>query len=167
MKEEKKLNQDKEFKRRISTALIYFTVFYVIYSFLMLYYQNFQAFLVIVCVGLIIFGCICLVCPYKYVLKRRTLEICKRFGKNKEINVMNCETICDPLPKMTKIITDPRALEIYLEGGKRIVIHPKDVIGFCEALIKANKRIHCQVQSYDKTHRKTEKKRKREIRRDK
>lgn len=78
---------------------------------------------------------------------------------------MNCETICDPVPKMTKIIIDPRALEIYIEGGKRVVVHPKDAIGFCEALIKANKRIHCQVRSYDKTHRKMEKKRKREIRR--
>lgn len=165
MKEEKNLNQDKEFRRRISNALIYFTVFYVIYGLLMLYYQNFQAFLVIACGGLIIFGYIYLIYPYKYVVKRRTLEICRRFGKNKEINIMNCETICDPLPKMTKVITDPRALEIYLEGSKRIVVQPKDVIGFCEAIIRANKRIHCQVQAYNKTHRKTEKKRKREINR--
>lgn len=165
MKEEKNVNQDKEFKRQINTALIYFSVFYVIYSLLMLYYLNFQAFLVIACVGIIVFGYIYFVRPYKYVVKRRTLEICRRFGKNKRINVMNCETICDPVPKMTKIIIDPRALEIYIEGGKRVVVHPKDAIGFCEALIKANKRIHCQVRSYDKTHRKMEKKRKREIRR--
>ena len=159
--EEERIYHEKVFDKKVSTALIYFTVFYVIYVLLMLYHQNFQAFAVIVLAGAIIFGYIYFMRPYKYVIKRRTLKICKRIGRDKEINIMNCETVCDPIPKMTKIIIDPKALELYLEGGKRIVIYPKDIMGICEALIKVNKRMHCQVKLYNEHH-KVEKKRRRE-----
>ena len=83
--------------------------------------------------------------------------------EDKEINIMTCETICDPVPKMTKLITSPRALEIYAENKKRFVVTPKDRMGFIEAIVAANKRIHVQCTEYAATHRSYEKKRKRAL----
>ncbi len=96
-------------------------------------------------------------------INRRTLIINRRVGKDKEINIMTCETICDPVPKMTKLITSPRALEIYAENKKRFVVTPKDRMGFIEAIVAANKRIHVQCTEYAATHRSYEKKRKRAL----
>lgn len=75
--------------------------------------------------GLLIIAYFSLWRPYKYTINRRTLIINRRVGKDKEINIMTCETICDPVPKMTKLITSPRALEIYAENKKRFVVTPK------------------------------------------
>ena len=71
--------------------------------------------------------------------------------------------IPDDLPKMTKLITNPRALEIYAENKKRFVVTPKDRMGFIEAIVAANKRIHVQCTEYAATHRSYEKKRKRAL----
>ena len=75
---------------------------------------------------------------------------------------MDCETITDPIAKMTKLITNAHSYEIYLIGGKRITVAPKDQMGFVDTIVHANKRIHCQVEEYNQTHRKWEKKRRKE-----
>ena len=83
-------------------------------------------------------------------------------GKTKEINLMNCETITDPIAKMTKIITNAHSYEIYMDDGTRQTVAPKDQMGFVDAVVHSNKRIHCQVEEYNQTHRKWEKKRRKE-----
>ena len=55
------------------------------------------------------------------------------------------------------------ALEIYAENKKRFVVTPKDRMGFIEAIVAANKRIHVQCTEYAATHRSYEKKRKRAL----
>ncbi len=83
-------------------------------------------------------------------VKRRTLEIHRRIGKTKEINLMNCETITDPIAKMTKIITNAHSYEIYMDDGTRQTVAPKDQMGFVDAVVHSNKRIHCQVEDITK-----------------
>lgn len=151
------MKESKVFIRRINPAWFYFTFFYLFYLGMMLYVQDYQATLVIVMMGLIISGYLYLIRPNKYIIKRHTLIISRRVGKTKEINLSRCEIICNPIVKMTKIICDPHALELYLDNKKKIVVHPKDVNGFCQAVIIANKRINCQVKSYKAIHNRKEK----------
>lgn len=133
---------------------------YIVYQILIGQYTNA---IVIAVVGILIVVYFNLFRPYKYTIERRTLVINRRIGKNKEINLLTCETICDPVPKMTKIITSPRALEIYTGDKKRIVVTPKDRMGFVEEIVRVNKRIHVQVKEYAATHHAYEKKRKRRL----
>mgnify|MGYP007026186338 CR=1 FL=1 len=46
-----------------------------------------------------------------------------------------------------------------LKIKKRFVVTPKDRMGFIEAVVAANKRIHVQCTEYAATHRSYEKKR--------
>ena len=117
---------EKEFKVQLNLPAAYFSVFYVIYVVYMIVSGNFSDLPAIIVLGVVAIGYLFGYRPYKYVVKRRTLEIHRRIGKTKEINLMNCETITDPIAKMT------------------------------------NKRIHCQVEEYNQTHRKWEKKRRKE-----
>lgn len=141
------------FIRRLNPAWIYFIFFYLFYLGIMLFSWNFQAAIVIGLAGIIIFSYIYLIRPNKYIINRHTLIISRRIGRDKEINLNRCETICDPIVKMTKIIIDPHSLELYLDNGKRLVVQPKDINGFCIAVVKVNKRINCQVKSYNGAHR--------------
>ena len=52
--------------------------------------------------------------------------------------------------------------EIYMDDGTRQTVAPKDQMGFVDAVVHSNKRIHCQVEEYNQTHRKWEKKRRKE-----
>ncbi len=153
---------EKEFKVQLNIPALYFSVFYVLYIGYMIFNQQFNDLIVVLIVGVLAIGYLFGLRPYKYVVKRRTLEIHKRLGKTKEINLMDCETITDPIAKMTKLITNAHSYEIYLIGGKRITVAPKDQMGFVDAIVHANKRIHCQVEEYNHTHRKWEKKRRKE-----
>lgn len=158
--------KEKEFKIRLNPAILYFEIFYVVYiGYLFILGQIMPAIACAAC-GVLIIGYLSLWRPYKYTIARRTLIINRRLGKDKEINIMTCETICDPVPKMTKIITNPRALEIYAEDKKRLVVNPKDRMGFIEAVVAANKRIHVQCTEYAATHRSYEKKRKKALKKE-
>ena len=86
---------------------------------------NFSDLPAVVVLGVIAIGYLFGYRPYKYVVKRRTLEIHRRIGKTKEINLMNCETITDPIAKMTKIITNAHSYEIYMDDGTRQTVAPK------------------------------------------
>lgn len=153
----------KEFKVRLNPAVLYFEIFYIAYSIFLLVAGQTKAALICIGVGILIIGYFMLWRPYKYTISRRTLIINRRLGKDKEVNIMTCETICDPEPRMTKIITNPRALELYNENRKRIVLNPKDRIEFIEAIVAANKRINVKCSDYAATHRSYEKKRKRAL----
>ncbi len=137
-----------EFKKARNDAEIYFIVFYIIYMGILIFQQHYNELIVVAIAGIIIIGYLLLFRPYKYSISRKELVIHKRLGKNKEIQILKCETICDPVPKMTKIITQARALELYTEGNKRIVIVPSNRVDFVGAIHMANKRIHIQVKDY-------------------
>ena len=153
---------EKEFKVQLNLPAAYFSVFYAIYVVYMIVSGNFSDLPAVVVLGVIAIGYLFGYRPYKYVVKRRTLEIHRRIGKTKEINLMNCETITDPIAKMTKIITNAHSYEIYMDDGTRQTVAPKDQMGFVDAVVHSNKRIHCQVEEYNQTHRKWEKKRRKE-----
>ncbi|MBM6930925.1 hypothetical protein H5999_07655 [[Clostridium] spiroforme] len=155
---------EKEFRVQLNIPAVYFTVFYCIYLLYMLLTRQFQDLPVVAVVGVLAVGYLFGLRPYKYVVTKRSLEVHKRIGKTKVINLMDCETITDPIAKMTKLITNAHSYEIYMIGGKRITVAPKMQMEFVNAILHANKRIHCQVEEYNQTHRKWEKKRRREER---
>ena len=103
---------EKEFKVQLNLPAAYFSVFYAIYVVYMIVSGNFSDLPAVIVLGVIAIGYLFGYRPYKYVVKRRTLEIHRRIGKTKEINLMNCETITDPIAKMTKIITNAHSYEI-------------------------------------------------------
>ncbi|WP_294578338.1 PH domain-containing protein [uncultured Thomasclavelia sp.] len=152
-----------EFKRALNPAILYFEIFYIIYIVIQFIFGSIQSAIVVLIVGIAIVIYFNLFRPYKYTIERRTLVINRRLGKDKEINLLTCETICDPVPKMTKIITSPHALELYTGGKKRIVVTPKDRMKFVEEIVRINKRIHVQVKEYAATHHSYEKKRRRRM----
>lgn len=152
-----------EFKIRMNPAILYFEIFYIVAIVMQIFDKEFSGAIATAVVGLLIFAYLNLWRPYKYTIERRTLILNRRIGKNKEVNLMTCETICDPVPKMTKIITNPRALEIYAEGKSRLVVTPKERIEFIEAVVATNKRIHVQCKEYAATHRSYEKKRRKAL----
>ena len=95
--------------------------------------------------------------PYKYVVDKKTLYKCYRLRKNKELDLMDCETICDPVPRASEMFKRAHAIEIYTTKKKRNAYYPKERVEFVDAVAKANKRIHVTVQDYTDMHRKLEK----------
>ena len=152
-----------EFKRALNPAILYFEIFYIIYVVVEFIFGNLMSAIIVAIFGIAIVVYFNLFCPYKYTIERKNLIINRRLGKDKEINLLTCETICDPVPKMTKIITSPRALEIYTGNKKRIVVTPRDRMKFIEEVVRVNKRIHVQNKEYAATHHSYEKKRKRRL----
>lgn len=140
--------ETKKFNKSLNAAELYFEVFYVIYIGLLLFRSEFDAAIIVFVVGLVIFGYLLLLRPSSYSVTRKTLIIHKRLGKDKEINLMTCETITDPLPKMTRLITNPHSLEMYFEGKVRVVVSPDKRIDFVDTVISANKRIQVQVKDF-------------------
>ena len=154
---------EKEFKVRMNVATIIFLCAYALYTIYVAVTKDMNTFITIA-----IFGVLCCIFflgfrPYKYIIGKKSLSIHYRLWRKRQVDLMECETICDPVPKMTKLITSPRALEIYAENKKRFVVTPKDRMGFIEAIVAANKRIHVQCTEYAATHRSYEKKRKRAL----
>ncbi|MDD8048429.1 MAG: hypothetical protein PHH04_02380 [Thomasclavelia sp.] len=156
----------KEFKKQLSVPGATFTVGYIIYFIWRIMLNKWDEVIAIGIMGVLFIGYLYLIRPYKYKISQKTFTICRRLLKDKEYNLMDVETICDPLPKMTKIITNAHSYEMYITGGKRLVVAPKDQMGFVDAVIHANKRVHCQVKAYNEKYRKVEKKRRRENRRE-
>jgi|AKZA01.1.fsa_nt_gi hypothetical protein len=150
----------KKYKVNTNPAILYFEVFYVVYIGWMLIERNYQEAFVSSVGAIFIFSYLLLLRPYMYSIDRKTLTIHKRIGKGKELNLMKCETICDPVAKMSRLITNPHAIEIYTEGKKRYVLSPKDRLGFVRAVAVANKRIHVQVKDYAKKYKAVEREKK-------
>ena len=103
--------------------------------------------------------------PYKYKIDKRTVYKYFRLRKPKELDLMDCETICDPVPRFSEIYSRAHAIEIYTTAKKRHCFFPKDRVGFVEMVMRGNKRIHCTVQDYTDVHRKVEKRQRKERKR--
>ena len=76
---------EKEFKVQLNLPAAYFSVFYVIYVVYMIVSGNFSDLPAIIVLGVVAVGYLFGYRPYKYVVKRRTLEIHRRIGKTKEM----------------------------------------------------------------------------------
>lgn len=149
---------EKEFKVRLNFAVLICMLAYLGYTVYLLittslYYSSLVIFIALVWV-LYYFG----FTPYKYIVDRRTVSKIYRFRKPKEVDLMDCETICDPVPRFSEIYSRPHAIEIYTTQKKRHCFFPKERVEFVESVVRANKRIHCTVQDYTDVHRKLEKK---------
>lgn len=154
----------KEFKFRINTATIIFLAAYTIYIVYTAFTQSFNTFLMI-----FVFGILCYIIfigmrPYKYTVDRKTVTIHYPLWKNSHVDLMQCETICDPVSRWADIATRPHAIEIYTNTKKRYCFFPVERVEFVDAIVKANKRIHCTVKEYTDVRRKIEKKERKEKR---
>lgn len=103
--------------------------------------------------------------PYKYTVEGKTLTFVRRLLPKKEVDLMTCEVICDPVSRMADLVTRPHAIEIYTDLKKRYCTFPKERYEFVDAICESNKRIHCTVSDYTDQHRRIEKKERRENRR--
>ena len=102
--------------------------------------------------------------PYKYVVDKKTIYTYRRLLKTKELDLMQCANITDPIVKITKWTSMPHAIEIYSDKNKRYSFFPKDRVGFTGAVMRENKRLHCTVKEYTDIHRKLAKKQRKERR---
>lgn len=154
---------EKKFNLKLNFTVFLFLTAYLLYTCYLFFVNNKDA--VAVLIGGIIF-CVFFVGfrPYQYVVDRKTLTIKYLLWKNKEIDLMECETICDPVERFTEFVRRPHAIEIYTTKRKRYAFFPKERVEFVEAIMRSNKRIHCTVQDYTDVHRKLEKKLRKEKR---
>ena len=148
---------EKEFKVKLNMTTLLCLTFFVAYT---IYYWltvslYAASLLIVICVG---WGAYTIgLTPYKYIVDKRTLYICYRLRKNKELDLMDCETICDPVPRASEMFARAHAIEIYTTKKKRHCFFPKERVEFVDAVSKANKRIHVTVQDYTDVHRQLEK----------
>lgn len=91
--------------------------------------------------------------PYQYVVGNREVVFKKRLFPDKHLDLMKAEVITDAVPRMADLVTRPHAIEIYDDAKKRFKFFPKDVVGFTGAVLKQNKRIHCNVAAYTDANR--------------
>lgn len=104
------------------------------------------------------FGCR----PYKYVIEDKVLISKHRLWKDKRLELMSSELICDPVARLADLVTRPHAIEIYDARKKRHKYFPYDVIDFVGAVVGSNRRIHCTVKAYTDIHRSIEKRERKE-----
>lgn len=124
--------------------------------------KGLNEFLVIMGVGVFLLLYFFGIRPYKYTVDKRTLYYHYRLRKNKEVDLMQCEVICDPVPRIWELMLRANAIEIYTNVKKRYRFYPKERVEFVEAVLRGNKRIHCTVQDYTDVHRKLAKKQRKE-----
>ena len=142
----------KEFKVRMNTATIIFLTALAFYTVFTVFTQDKQT--------AFFLGCR----PNKYTINNRELTIHYYLWKNSHVDLMNCDTICDPVPRMADLVTRPHAIELYTNTKKRYCFFPKKRVEFVHAVVKANKRIHCTVKEYTDVYRILEKKDRKERR---
>lgn len=150
----------KVFKFRKNTATILFLIAYAVYILYIVFVnKNVNDLLLVggfyvVCLAFFL-GCR----PHAYEIGKRTLKIKYYLWKDTEVDLMQCETICDPVSRWADIATRPHAIEIYTNTKKRYCCFPVERIEFVDAVLQENKRIHCTVQEYTDVQRVLEKKR--------
>lgn len=153
----------KKFKFRMNTATLIFLVAYAVYILYLIFLQkNFKDLPLVVGFGILVYAFFLGCRPYGYEIGKRTLIIKYFLWKNSEVDLMQCETICDPISRWADIATRPHAIEIYTNTKKRYCCFPKQRIEFVDAIIQENKRIHCTVKEYTDVRRKLDKKRRKE-----
>lgn len=154
----------KEFKVRANTATTIFLVAYTLNILYLLFSNKMNELMLVGGFGILIYifflGCR----PYKYTIDKKVLTIHYRLWKNSEVNLIDCETICDPVSRWADIATRPHAIEIYTNVKKRYCFFPIERVDFVGAVLQGNKRIHCTVQDYTDVHRQLERKLRKERR---
>lgn len=155
----------KEFKVKQNTAVLLFQIAYVIYMVLLIVKQEFKALIPVGIMAVILFLFFWGFRPFVYEVGNRTVTIKYRIWKNKEIDLMNIEVICDPVSRWADIATRPHAIEIYSNTKKRTCFFPIERVEFVDAILKENKRIHCTVKEYTDVRRQLAKKQKKEEKR--
>lgn len=149
---------EKEFKVRMNTATAIFLTAYTIYVLGLLVTRTFGTLLTVGIAGIVFYVFFLGFRPYKYTVDKKTLAIHYRLRKPRELDLMQAETICDPVSRWADIATRPHAIEIYTTARKRYCCFPKNRVDFVTAVVQANKRIHCTVKDYTDIHRQLEKK---------
>ncbi|MEG0453427.1 MAG: hypothetical protein RR428_09375 [Coprobacillus sp.] len=149
---------EKEFKVRMNTATAIFLTAYTIYIIGLAVTRTFGTLVPVGIAGIVFYIFFLGLRPYKYTLDKKTLSIHYRLWKAREIDLMQAETICDPVSRWADIATRPHAIEIYTDARKRYCFFPKKRVDFVTAVMQANKRIHCTVKDYTDIHRQIEKK---------
>lgn len=148
---------EKEFKVKPNMTtvlcLTFFSAYSIYYAVAVSLYE--ASLLLVVCAGWLVF--VLGLSPYKYTVDKKTLYKCYRLRKSKELDLMDCETICDAVPRASEMFQRAHAIEIYTTKKKRHCFFPKERVEFVDAVSKANKRIHVTVQDYTDVHRQLEK----------
>ncbi len=168
------INQSKseqEFKLKSNLTVRLFVTVYWVYAIYILLYDVFLAhalsdFYIVGGGGIIITIYMIGFRPYRYIVGNRTVTYRYLVRKNREINLMNCETIMDPKETFTSIIMRARAIELYDIDQKKYKFFPKDRVGFVDAILKENRRIHCNVQDYTDSKRELKKRERRQRKRE-
>ena len=158
------MEEVKTFKYRINTATIIFLAALVFYTLFTAFTQDLQTVLIIGIFTILCFVVFIGMRPYKYSIEKKELTIHYALWKNSHVDLMHCETICDPVPRWADLVTRPHAIEIYTDTKKRYCFFPKERVEFVHEVVKANKRIHCTVKDYTDVYRILEKKDRKERR---
>lgn len=153
-----------EFNVKVNFTVFLFLSVYLAYTIFLLITQNMSAFLSVFAVGVVLYVYFLGFRPYKYIVDKKTLYFKYRLRKAKEVPLVECETICDPVERFSEFMNRPHAIEIYTNAKKRYCCFPKDRVGFVEAIVRSNKRIHCTVKDYTDVHRQLERKLRKEKR---
>lgn len=157
-----------EFKRRpnlvVGVFLIAYTG-YAIYNFFKLFKTQLVSAVAIALVA-VVFLLYFLGCrDVSYTIEKKTITTHRRLLKDKELDLMHCSIISDPVAKLTRWNSMPHAIDIFDDNNKRTTFHPKDRVNFTGAVLRENKRIHCTVKEYTDIYRKVEKRQRKERRR--
>ncbi|WP_028041941.1 hypothetical protein [Candidatus Stoquefichus massiliensis] len=155
---------EKEFKVKMNTATAIFLIAYAIYVVITIFTQNVSTIITIIVFGVICYAFFLGCRPYKYTVDKKVLTIHYRLWKNSKVELMECDTICDPVPRWADLVTRPHAIEIYTNTKKRYCLFPVKRVEFVDSIVKANKRIHCTVKAYTDVHRQLERKQRKERR---
>lgn len=158
------MKKELEFKVRMNTATIIFLVAYALYCVLCFFQKETSVFISVFVAGVVFYIIFLGMRPYKYVIDGKVMSIHYRLLPARKVELMNCETICDPVPRWADLVTRPHAIEIYTDTKKRYCCFPVKRVEFVDAVVKANKRIHCTVQDYTDVHRKLERQNRKERR---
>lgn len=156
----------KEFKAQVNLTVFLFLLVYCGYTVYLLIMRQMSEFYTVLVAGIAFFVYFLGFRPCSYVVDRKTIYIKYRLRKAKEIDLMQCETICDPVERFSEFIRRAHAIEIYTTARKRYCFFPKqkERVAFVEAVVRGNKRIHCTVQEYTDVHRQLERKQRKERR---
>ena len=154
---------EKKFNIELNFAVFVFLAAYILYTAYLFIMKSNDA-VIVLCGGVIFLLFFYGFRPCQYVVDKKSVTIKYRLWKNKEIDLMECETICDPVERFSEIVRRPHAIEIYTSKRKRYPFFPKERVEFVESVMRANKRIHCTVKDYTDVHRKLEKKLRKEKR---
>ncbi len=155
----------KEFIVKANFTVGLFLFVYFLYTAFLFFAKVWQSFFPVLIAGIIFYIYFLGFRPYRYIVDRKTIYIKYRLWKTKEIDLMQCETICDPVERFTEFVRRAHAIEIYTMNRKRHCFFPKDRVGFVEAVVRGNKRIHCTVQDYTDVHRQLARQQRKEQRR--